>query len=248
MCRSTARRAHRALLLARQPDRAARTGAAAHRPARRRAAADPHAGARHPGPGRPASAFSSASTSIRAAPALVRYARRLADRLRAPWTALYVETPRSAGCPRPSATGSPTPCAWPSSSAARRSPFPGQNVAEDIVRYAAAQQFHPHRHRQADQAALARTDFDGSVTHDLIRKAGDISVHVISGTERDAQPTAAWRRRRQRRRRGFDLWPYLVATACVAGGARRSALVLDQFLDVRNRRAGLPHGGADLAR
>ena len=29
------------------------------------------------------------------AAALVRYARRLAERLRAPWTALYVETPRA---------------------------------------------------------------------------------------------------------------------------------------------------------
>ena len=48
-----------------------------------------------PGPGRRASASSSASARTRAAAGLVRYAKRLADRLHAPWTALYVETRRS---------------------------------------------------------------------------------------------------------------------------------------------------------
>ena len=42
---------------------------------------------RSPAPGRPATACSSASPAAARATALVRYARRLAERLRAPWTA-----------------------------------------------------------------------------------------------------------------------------------------------------------------
>ena len=56
----------RALLLAGQPDRAARARPAPHGPARRRADADPHAGARHRrAPGRPASGCWSASARTR---------------------------------------------------------------------------------------------------------------------------------------------------------------------------------------
>ena len=55
-----------------------------------------NAGARHPGSmGRRASASWSASARIRAAAGLVRYAKRLADRLHGPWLALYVEGRRS---------------------------------------------------------------------------------------------------------------------------------------------------------
>ena len=74
-----------------------------------------------PGPGRRASASWSASAKTRAAPGLVRYAKRLADRLHAPWTALYVEDRRSAAAHRGgSATASPTRCGSPKRSAARR--------------------------------------------------------------------------------------------------------------------------------
>ena len=54
------------------------------------------------------------------AAALVRSAKRLADRLHAPWIAVHV---RTAALPAPvrgrSATGSPTRCAWPSAWARR---------------------------------------------------------------------------------------------------------------------------------
>ena len=52
---------------------------------------------------------------------LVRYAKRLADRLHAPWTALYVETGAACSSPRRSATASPTRCGWPRRSGGERS-------------------------------------------------------------------------------------------------------------------------------
>ena len=51
------------------------------------------------------------------AAALIRQARRLADRLRAPWTAMHVET---GGRAKPNATGWPRRCAWPNAWAAWR--------------------------------------------------------------------------------------------------------------------------------
>ena len=53
---------------------------------------------------------------------LVRYAKRLADRLHGPWTALYIEGRRACSFPRRSATASPTRCVLPSRSAAKPSP------------------------------------------------------------------------------------------------------------------------------
>ena len=48
-----------------------------------------------PGPWAAGERILVASARIRAAAGLVRYAKRRADRLHAPWTALYVETRRS---------------------------------------------------------------------------------------------------------------------------------------------------------
>jgi two-component system sensor histidine kinase KdpD len=55
---------------------------------------------------------------------LVRAAKRLADALRAPWTAVHVETPRDAASPRRKARGWPKPCALPRNSARRSKPCP----------------------------------------------------------------------------------------------------------------------------
>ncbi|TIU44721.1 MAG: two-component sensor histidine kinase, partial [Mesorhizobium sp.] len=71
---------------------------------------------------------------------------------------------------------------------------------------------------------------EGSLTYDLIRDAGDISVHVISGTEQGTEAKTVGTAAEQR---PFEIWAYLLATAYVAGSLAFSA-VLDQFLDVRN--------------
>ena len=117
-----------------------------------------HAGARYPpGPGRRASASLSASARIRRAPASSASRKRLADRLHAPWTALYVETPRSARSAKRSATASPKLCALPSGSAARpsaararrRSPTTSWTCAQDNNVTA-------DHHRQVGAPALVR--------------------------------------------------------------------------------------------
>ena len=61
---------------------------------------------------------------------LVRYTKRLADRLHAPWTALSIETPAQPAVRRMSSgTGLPTRCGWPRHWAARRSRFRASGAA-----------------------------------------------------------------------------------------------------------------------
>ncbi|TIT26860.1 MAG: DUF4118 domain-containing protein, partial [Mesorhizobium sp.] len=109
--------------------------------------------------------------------------------------------------------------------------IPGQYIAQDIVRYAKANNF-THIVIGRPTRSRWRELIEGSLTYDLIRDAGDISVHVISGTEQASEAvaktvgTAA-------EQKPFEIWPYLFATAYVAGSLAFGA-VLDQFLDVRN--------------
>ncbi len=73
--------------------------------------------------------------------------------------------------------------------------------------------------------------FEGSVSHDLIRYAGNISVHVISGNEQD--PALPQRGVADAPGKSFQLKPYLLSTAYVAS-ALMVGLLLSRVLDVRN--------------
>ena len=118
---------------------------------------------------------------------LVRYARRQAERLRAPWAVLYIETSRSTGLSEADRDRLAATLRLAEQLGAEAVTLPGQNVAEDIVRYAAANNVthiitgKPHQPRWWEL-------FEGSVAHDLIRHAGNISVHVVSAEEREQGP------------------------------------------------------------
>ncbi|MBA1142555.1 sensor histidine kinase [Mesorhizobium neociceri] len=163
--------------------------------------------------------------------ARIRYARRLADRLRAPWTALHVDTPRSAAMSEENKDRLATLLRLAEQLGAEVMTIPGQNVAQDIVRHATANNF-THIVVGRPTRSRWRELIEGSLTYDLIRNAGDISVHVISGTDRGNEP-ASRNVKTADEQWQFDVWPYLKATAFVAGSLGFAAL-LDQFLDVRN--------------
>jgi two-component system sensor histidine kinase KdpD len=163
--------------------------------------------------------------------ARIRYARRLADRLRAPWTALHIDTPRLAAISEEDKDRLARNLRLAEQLGAEIATIPGQNVAKDIVRHATANNF-THIVIGRPTRSRWRELIEGSLTHDLIRNAGDISVHVISGAERhgDAPPA---RVRAAPEQKPFQIWPYLFSTAYVAGALVVSSM-LDQFLDVRN--------------
>ncbi|WP_378945282.1 DUF4118 domain-containing protein [Mesorhizobium sp. ANAO-SY3R2] len=163
--------------------------------------------------------------------ALVRYARRQADRLRAPWAAIHIETSRSANMSDADKDRLAATMRLAEQLGGDAVTIPGQSVAEDIVRHAASHNF---THIIVGRAGKSRWReyFEGSVTHDLIRQAGNISIHVISGTEQDAAP-ASHGVKTAPARRGFEPWPYVVATLHVFG-ALVVGFGLNQFLDVRS--------------
>ncbi|MFG1394250.1 DUF4118 domain-containing protein [Xanthobacter agilis] len=163
--------------------------------------------------------------------ALVRYARRQADRLRAPWAALHVETSRDAARPEADKDRLAAHLRLAEQLGAEAVTIPGQEVANDILRYAAANNF-THLVVGSPGQPRWREWLTGSVSHDLIRRAGDMSVHVISGAEREHGAPARGVKAAAVRQ-PIHMWPYLIATLFV-GGALGGSAVLDRVLDVRN--------------
>ncbi|AFL49550.1 two-component system sensor histidine kinase KdpD [Sinorhizobium fredii] len=162
--------------------------------------------------------------------ALVRYAKRQADRLRAPWAAIHVETSRSINMPDADKDRLASYLRLAEQLGGEAMTIPGQSVARDILRHAAAHNF-THVVTGKPNKPRWRELIEGSVSHDLIRHAGEISVHVVSGVER-APP----------RSRGVKtapppqqvkLQPYLFSTLYISIALAFGAL-LDQVLDVRN--------------
>ncbi len=110
--------------------------------------------------------------------ALVRYARRLSDRLRAGWAALYVET---AGARR--FTDAERGRIAEALRVAERLggqavTIPADDIAGGILDYAHANNF-THIVTAAARPAWWRDWLGGSVTQQLVRRAGDISLHIV---------------------------------------------------------------------
>ncbi len=160
--------------------------------------------------------------------ALVRLAKRQADRLRAPWSALYVETPHAAALPEAAKTRVAGALRLAEQLGGEAVSLPGQDVAGEIIRHAAASNVtqivvgKPAKPRW-------RELLGGSVSHDLIRRAGDISVHVVSVADNDKEarlPASGGKR-------PFGLRPYLGMLLSVAA-ALAVAELLSQVMDLRN--------------
>ena len=69
---------------------------------------------------------------------LVRYARRVADRLRASWTAIYIETPRYNRLPEDARDRIADALRLAERLGAQTATIPGRGIADDIVAYAEA--------------------------------------------------------------------------------------------------------------
>jgi two-component system, OmpR family, sensor histidine kinase KdpD len=162
---------------------------------------------------------------------LVRYASRMASRLRAPWAAVYVETARSINLTEAERDTIAATLRLAEQLGGEAITLPGRDVAEELIRHAASNNV-THIVIGSPRKRAWIGSFQTSVTDDLIRSAGNISVHVISGTEKDAPPVA----------RGvkaaaapvpFQFRAYVFSTLYVALAVGIS-VVFDQVLDVRN--------------
>src|SRR5580704_9863878 len=119
-------------------------------------------------------------------PSLIRYARRAADRFHAPWTAIYVETARTQRLNEAEHDRIADYLRLAERLGASTITIPGSKVADEVVAYAEA--------NNITQIVIGKSNrsrwfemIHGSVVHDLVRKTGPISVHVISA-EADETP------------------------------------------------------------
>src|SRR5438067_7476790 len=150
---------------------------------------------------------------------LVRYTRRLADRLHAPWIALSVETRGSARFTEEERDrlADTMRLAEALGGEALTIPGVGRRIADDVVNFAQG--------NNVTQIVIGKSSrsrwFEmtrGSVVHDLVRRAGNISVHVIPGDELTSEPAPKTAVQTAARSEPFDTLPYLKALGITALG------------------------------
>ena len=163
-------------------------------------------------------------------PGLVRYAKRLADRLHAPWTALYVETLRQQRLGESVRDRIADALRLAEKLGGVAMTIPGDRIAEDVAAYAHANNI---AHIVIGKSERSRwfEMLHGSVVYDLVRRAGSISVHVIAGEK--AETIAAKTVGTRAKPEPFDAIPYLATTGIVAA-ALGVGFVLQQYLNVLN--------------
>ncbi|HZP75671.1 MAG TPA: sensor histidine kinase KdpD [Pseudolabrys sp.] len=161
---------------------------------------------------------------------LVRFTRRLADRMHAPWTALYVETRRSLQLTEEQRDRIADTLRLAQALGGEPVTIPGgdRSIAEDVIAYARA--------NNVTEIVIGKSSrtrwfeiLHGSVVHDLVRSAGTISVHVIAGEQiaGDAMPKKTVRAAETPS--SLDLRSYLMATLAVAIGGVASWVIQPLF-------------------
>ncbi|MDY8110143.1 sensor histidine kinase KdpD [Fulvimarina sp. 2208YS6-2-32] len=114
---------------------------------------------------------------------LVRYGKRLADRLHAPWVALYVEGRRAQDLGEDGRDRVAEALRLAQSLEGEAVTVPGGDgrISAEVVAYARANNI---THIVIGKSSRSRwfEILHGSVVHELVRSAGDISVHVVAGS------------------------------------------------------------------
>ena len=158
---------------------------------------------------------------------LVRYTKRLADRLHAPWTAIAIETRRSLQLTdeQRDRLADTMRLAEALGGEAITIPAVGRRIADDLISFA-----HANNVTQIVIGKSTRSRWfellRGSVVHDLVRRAGNISVHVIAGDEQGVGKTAV---QTAARSDPFNPQPYLMALLIVAIGLGIAVLIQPVF-------------------
>uniref|UniRef100_UPI0031D76F4C DUF4118 domain-containing protein n=1 Tax=Inquilinus sp. TaxID=1932117 RepID=UPI0031D76F4C len=155
--------------------------------------------------------------------ALVRYARRVADRLGARWVAVYIEGSRHHRLGEAERDRIARVLLLAEKLGGETVTIPANDIVAEILTYA--------RRNNITQIVIGKSDrprwfelLHGSVVHELVRKAGTISVHVMAGEEMEGQPGAE-RIQTRPADAGIDPRPYLVAAVGVAATTAAAHLV-----------------------
>ena len=147
---------------------------------------------------------------------LARYAKRLADRLHAPWTAISIESRRSLRLSEEQRDRVADTLRLVESLGGEAITVPGgDRIADDVLAYA-----HSNNITQIIIGKSNRSRWfeilNGSVVHELLRKSGNISVHVIAGGELAGEPIPKKTVKTAEDGPGFDAGPYALALIGIA--------------------------------
>ncbi len=150
---------------------------------------------------------------------LVRYAKRLAGRFHAPWTALSIEGHRSLQLSNVERDRVADTLRLADRLGAEAVTIPGggRRIADDVIGFA--------REHNVTQIVIGKSErsrlfevLHGSVVHDLVRRSGNISVHVVAGdTIEGAELVPRKTVQAAPDIRPFDPVPYLASALAVAG-------------------------------
>lgn len=161
---------------------------------------------------------------------LVRYTKRLADRLHAPFTAISFETRRSLQLSdeERDRLADTLRLAESLGGEALTIPAVGRRIADDVINFAQG--------NNVTQIVIGKSTrsrwFEmtrGSVVHDLVRRAGNISVHVIPGDDLPDEAAPKTAVQTAARSEPFKPLPYLKALGIVLVGLGAAVLLQPRF-------------------
>ena len=157
---------------------------------------------------------------------LVRYTKRLADRLHAAWTALYIETKRSLQLTEEERDRIADTLRLAQALGGEPVTIPGgdRRIADDVIAFAQANNI-----TQVIVGKSTRSRWfelvNGSVVRDLSGVCGNISLHIIAGEEIAGEPLPKKTVRPAERREPFDPKPYIFALLGVGAAVGVSELL-----------------------
>jgi two-component system sensor histidine kinase KdpD len=164
---------------------------------------------------------------------LVRYARRIADRLRAPWGAIYIETSTSQRLAEDARDRISECLRLAQRLGGEAVTVPSTDAASGIVDYARANNF-THLVVARPRGWRWSTPFRGSVTQQLIKRAGDLNVHLIAEQRESNGPAPeSGVMESAPQQQAIDGVPYVISL-CMVAGALAIGLGLQQFLGISN--------------
>ena len=160
-------------------------------------------------------------------PGLIRSTKRLADRMHAPFTALYVETARTLKLSDAARDRIAEALRLAEGMGGVAVTLPGARIADEVMRYAGE--------NNITQIVVGKSErsrwfeiLHGSVVHELVRRSGNNSVHVITG---EAEPPKADGQVATGAAADLDATPYAV-TAGIVALAVALGMVLQEFLSI----------------
>jgi two-component system sensor histidine kinase KdpD len=170
--------------------------------------------------------------SAQGANAVVRHAKRMADRLRAQWTAIHVETRADSRAGEAERDRIAQSLRLAQRLGAAAISIPGEDAALTVAEYAEANHF-AHIIVARSRRPRWRDFFKEPFTETLIRAAGDASVHVVARTKETQINHSAGPEAQVAKPERPELKAYIASLAYVAAAILVAAL-LRQALGVSN--------------